>query len=118
MKSRRPIYFWYLILALVSLIVFGINNKTAAVKAEEFTIMGTGNIESCQVSTAVSALSDGVSTGGILDFGCGLDPIVINGTTKITNRDVTVSGGFLARLRRTFPTAVLSDVIDRILVKG
>jgi hypothetical protein len=118
MKSRRPIYFWYLILALVSFIIFGINNKITAVEAEEFTVMGTGNIESCHVSTAVSALSDGVSTGGILDFSCGLDPNVINGTTKITNQDVTVSGGLLAKLRQTFSTAVLSGVIDRILIKG
>lgn len=92
MISRRSIYFWYFVLTLVSAFLFANGHQHSVAMAEGSAVIGTGTAASCQSNAAVNQLTDAVLAGGVIDFNCGPDPVIILVNTLITNQNVTVNG--------------------------
>ncbi len=54
--------------------------------------IGSGTAASCQTNAAVNAFSDAVEAGGVVDFNCGPDPVVITVNTTVVYQQATVNG--------------------------
>jgi hypothetical protein len=55
-------------------------------------VIGSGTAASCQTQNAANAFSNAVAAGGVIDFDCGDQPVIITVNTSVTDQEVTVNG--------------------------
>lgn len=60
--------------------------------------IGSGTAASCQTNAASNAFSNAVEAGGVVDFNCGPDPVVIIVDTTVVYQQATVNGNGLITL--------------------
>ncbi|MBK8902993.1 MAG: hypothetical protein IPM53_17515 [Anaerolineaceae bacterium] len=107
-KGDTPVFnkhFFLLLMILLSGLVLGQRHFVAAETAVAETaapetaaplavqaVIGSGTAASCQTNDAVNAFSNAVEAGGVVDFNCGPDPVVIFVNTSLVYQQVTVNG--------------------------
>ncbi len=60
--------------------------------------IGSGTAASCQTNAAANAFSNAVGAGGVVDFNCGPDPVVMTVDTTVVYQQATVNGNGLITL--------------------
>ena len=75
--------------------LFGLLPAALAGAAGPVTVqatIGSGTAASCQTGAAANAFSTAVEAGGVVDFNCGPDPVVIIVNTTVVYQEATVNG--------------------------
>ncbi|MBE7553110.1 MAG: hypothetical protein HS126_18715 [Anaerolineales bacterium] len=93
--------FLFLLIMLFVLGLFGWSagrSRAAADPVAAQATIGSGTAASCQTNAAVNAFSNAVAAGGVVDFNCGPNPVVITVNTTIVNQQATVNGNGLITL--------------------
>jgi hypothetical protein len=94
--SKRPVKFWMRrFLAVPAAIVLAILLVTPA---HADATIGTGTPGSCTTQQAANAFSSAVEAGGVINFNCGPNPVIIVVNTNATDETVVVNGGGLVTL--------------------
>lgn len=66
--------------------------QTRPAHSNPLTTIGDGTAVSCQTEAAANAFAAAVAAGGVIDFDCGPDTVIINVNTNVTDQTVTVNG--------------------------
>lgn len=94
MNTRRSLQAATIVaVAVLCAMALGLGGAQAGFAAVQTTI-GDGTPASCQDNDAVNAFSAAVAAGGVIDFNCGPDPVIIEVNTSLTDQQVTVNGDY------------------------